>query len=160
MRTLKIYSLKNFQTYMMVLLPIVTMLHLMFLGLIYSKTKGWTFWWMRRKRRRGRRGQRKKKNNSLDQELLFLLSNFLTGRTLKTGLISTCLEYLRHLLGRVMKGKKQTCVAPFPWAMVPALGYGALRHGSHPQGLLACPVPQIQAKILLILFQGLPFTPY
>ena len=40
MRTLKIYSLKNFQTYMMVLLPIVTMLHLMFLGLIYSKTKG------------------------------------------------------------------------------------------------------------------------
>lgn len=158
MRTLKIYSLKNFQTYMTVLLPIVTMLHLMFLGPIYSKTKGWTFWWIR-KRRRGRWRQRKKKNNSLDQELLFLLSNFLLGRTLKTGLISTCLEYLRHLLGRVMKGKKQTWVAPLPWAMVPALGYRALRHGSHPQGLLACPVPQIQAKILLILFQGLPFTP-
>ena len=64
MRTLKIYSLKNFQIYMTVLLPIVTMLHLMFLGLIYSKIKGWTFWWIRRKRRRGRRRQRKKKNNS------------------------------------------------------------------------------------------------
>lgn len=137
MRTLKIYSLKNFQIYMTVLLPIVTMLHLMFLGLIYFKTKGWTFWWIRRKRRRGRRRQRKEKNNSLDWELLFLLSNVLLGRTLKTGLISTYLEYLRHLLGRVRKGKKQTCVAPLSWAMVPALGYKAMRHGSHPQGLLA-----------------------
>ena len=62
-------------------------------------------------------------------------------------------------MGRVMKGKKQTCVAPPPWAMGPALGYRVLRHGSHPQGLLAYPVPQSQATILLILFQGVPFTP-
>ena len=59
-----------------------------------------------------------------------------------------------------MKVKEESEKVGLKWAMVPALGYGALRHGSHPQGLLACPVPQIQAKILLILFQGLPFTPY